>query len=172
MIVAGTGHRPDKLGGYNPTVQRALEHFALAVLTQKRPLGVISGMALGWDQALAIAAVRLGIGFVAAIPFEGQEKRWPASSQAAYNTLLKAASMVHVVTDRAAVSAHPGGIAGVMQARNEWMVDQSQGVLALWNGDRSGGTFNCVQYAKAGRREVINVWPLWDEWFNGGLYLV
>jgi hypothetical protein len=35
-------------------------------------------MARGWDLALAKAAVELGLPLFAAIPFVGQESRWPA----------------------------------------------------------------------------------------------
>ena len=51
-----------------------------------------------------------------------------------------------------------------MQRRNEWMVENSEGVLTLWNGDNLGGTFKCVQYAEAMRKPIINVWP---EFLNG-----
>jgi uncharacterized phage-like protein YoqJ len=170
MILAGTGHRPDKLGGYGRELQAALTGFATVVLTHRRPSGVISGMALGWDQALAIAAIRAGIPFVAAIPFEGQEKRWPSDARAVYSALLAAASAVHIVCERWEVEGE--GIPWAMQERNKWMVDNSGGVLALWNGDRKGGTFNCVQYAKEGRREIINVWADWTEWWESGAYLV
>lgn len=176
MILAGTGHRPDKLGGYSLTLEVALTDFAGRVLARQRPVGVISGMALGWDQALAVAAVRLGIPFVAAIPFEGQESRWPTLAQMHYSWLLKAASHVHVVTPKNSLTDEWQGlqppIAWAMQRRNEWMVDNSTALLALWNGDRKGGTFNCIQYAREGCREITNVWPEWDAWWDSGSYLI
>ena len=46
-------------------------------LERARPDAVISGMALGWDQAVARATADLGIPWVAAITFEGQESKWP-----------------------------------------------------------------------------------------------
>lgn len=170
MIYAGTGHRPNKLGGYSAELDLALTKFARRQLIQTKPTGVISGMALGWDQALAVAAVQTGIGFVAAIPFHGQEKRWPAASQRAYERLLSAASMVYAVCSPEQVG--DAGVSWAMQERNCWMVDNSQGVIALWNGERSGGTYNCVQYAKAGKRQIVNVWPAWEEWWEYGGYLV
>ena len=173
MILAGTGHRPDKLGGYSLTLEVALTDFAGRVLARQRPVGVISGMALGWDQALAVASVRLGIPFVAAIPFEGQESRWPSRAQREYAVLLGAASQVRVISDRDHYrNDHPDVAAyHLMQRRNEWMVDNSTGLLALWNGSK-GGTFNCIQYAREGRREITNVWPEWEEWWESGSYLI
>lgn len=170
MIVAATGHRPNKLGGWSREVHDALCGFALRALADRQPQGVISGMALGWDHAVAVASVRLGIPFVAAIPFEGQESRWSKQAQGDYHKLLLAAEMTHVVCSRERVQDI--GVAAAMQARNEWMVDNATGVLALWNGDRSGGTFNCVQYAVAGRRRIENVWLDWEDWWDGGKYLV
>lgn len=170
MIIAGTGHRPDKLGGHTFEAQLALDRFAVRVLTRLRPSGVISGMALGWDQSVAIACVRTGIPFVAAIPFEGQESRWPLRSQDRYHDILKCASQVHVVSAREAVTE--AGVPWALQKRNEWMVDHSGKLLALWNGDRSGGTFNCVEYARLGRRDIVNVWADWERWWDYGEYLI
>ena len=52
-----------------------------------------------------------------------------------------------------------------MQKRNEWIVDNSLRLLALWDGSK-GGTANCVTYARYGRREIKNVWPEWSEWME------
>ncbi len=38
---------------------------------------------------------------------------------------------------------------GCMQKRNQYMVDKSDLVLAIWNGERSGGTWNTIQYAQS-----------------------
>ena len=57
MNVAGTGHRPNKLGGYDDDIYQRLVTLAMTYLEETRPKRVISGMALGWDQALAEAAV-------------------------------------------------------------------------------------------------------------------
>lgn len=51
MIVAATGHRPNKLGGYaHWDAERAID-LAMRYLTLLKPSRVISGMAQGWDQA-------------------------------------------------------------------------------------------------------------------------
>ena len=59
MIIAGTGHRPDKLGGYSDDVLSKLIKLARTTLFDLKPKKVISGMALGWDMALAYAALAL-----------------------------------------------------------------------------------------------------------------
>lgn len=156
MIVAVTGHRLDKLGGYNHEVQHNLLEFAKIVLPLLKPTKIISGMALGWDQAVAEAAIELGISFVAAVPFVGQESIWPLESQTKYNMLIEHASEIRIISD--------GGYAAYkMQVRNKWMVDNSERLFALWDGS-SGGTANCVRYAEQKMKPITNVWPAWREW--------
>lgn len=148
-ICAATGHRPGKLGGYSPAAADRLDRLAVEYLSITRPDGTISGMALGWDQAWARASVRLGIPFVAAVPFEGQEKTWPAESQVAYQTLLGAADAIFTVCE--------GGYAAwKLQKRNQWMVDRCTRLVSLWDGT-AGGTKNCIDYA-AGRVEIVNLY--------------
>ena len=155
-IFAGTGHRPDKLGGYGADVSTRLVDLARAALTKYRPDEVVSGMALGWDTALALAAIELGIPLTAAVPFEGQERKWRPEQQRLFQAILARASTVVVVS--------PGGYAvWKMQARNEWMVDRATGVLALWNGS-AGGTGNCIEYAHAQQVEIVNLWATWERY--------
>lgn len=51
MIICATGHRPNKLGGYGRDVYARLVKLAYDYLAVQKPDAVISGMALGWDQA-------------------------------------------------------------------------------------------------------------------------
>ena len=167
MIICGTGHRPKKLGGYGAHIHTRLVALAEAALRHYRaidiadclllhvhqPEHVISGMALGWDQALAQAAVNQGIPFTAAIPFVGQESRWPEESQQRYHELLSLAHST-ITLDQGPYSAK------LMQERNEYMVNKSTHVLALWN-HTPGGTGNCVAYAQSVEKPIINLWQSW-----------
>lgn len=85
MIIAATGHRPLKVGGYGRQAYLRLFDVAFAYLREEQNkhaglkhhgLVAVSGMALGWDHAFAAAAWNLGIPFLAIVPFEGQEQRW------------------------------------------------------------------------------------------------
>jgi len=150
LIVCGTGHRPNKLGGYTHEAEAMLHTLANWWLSANRPKEVITGMALGWDTALAISSYNLGIPYTAAIPFRGQEEMWPQKSQDKYNLLLSKAKDIVIVCE--------GGYSSQkMQLRNIWMVDNSQGILALWDGT-SGGTHNCVKYAKTTKKPIYNIW--------------
>jgi uncharacterized phage-like protein YoqJ len=150
MIYAATGHRPDKLGGYDLATTGKVIDFAELVLKHHQPSTVISGMALGWDMAIAQAAIRLDIPFHAYIPFQGQELHWPMATRLYYKALLKLAQ--HVV-----VCSEGGFSKQAMQVRNERMVDNCEMLLALWNGS-SGGTANCLAYAREIGRPYINYW--------------
>lgn len=155
MIVAGTGHRPNKLGGYGLDAKLKLVGLANDWLEANKPTKVISGMALGWDVALAVAALQLGIPLVAAIPFKGQELAWPSSSQKDYNDVLREASEIVYVSEE-------GYAPWKMQIRNEWMVDHCDLVLAIWNGTL-GGTANCVRYAENVDKPIVNLWDKYCE---------
>jgi len=153
--VSVTGHRPDKVGGYDITVRRALGAFAAEQLLQIAPDQVITGMALGWDQAVAGACVLIGIPFVAAIPFSGQARRWPQEAQDRYYRLMECAY------DRVTVCDEFVPVNRALQKRNEWMVDRADEVIALWDGS-FGGTHNCITYANKKGVPVRNLWDRWD----------
>jgi uncharacterized phage-like protein YoqJ len=154
MIIAGTGHRLDKLGGYGKDIADFTYAVASEYLEHNKPDVVISGMAIGWDQALAIAAHKLGIEWWAYVPFPGQEKRWPQLSQQLYNQLLSAAHNVVYIQPH----YHPGAF----QQRNVLMVDHCDEVVALWNGEKKGGTYNCLEYAEKKFKPVTNLWSRYE----------
>lgn len=154
LTICGTGHRPGKLGGFSDGVMHHLIALADGWLAEHRPEVVISGMALGWDQALAIAAIKRGIETRAYVPCHGQESRWPAKSQRLYQKILKRCARTLIACPQA---YRPE----CMQLRNELMVDDSQLVLALWDGS-SGGTANCIRYARKKGRTIVNLWETWD----------
>lgn len=150
MIIAATGHRPDKLGGYGPSAFSNLVDLARQYLIAQKPEGVIVGMALGWDLAFAQGAVGLGIPVHGAVPFKGQASKWPEYQQDIYQRLVSQCASVTVVSE--------GGFsAEAMQARNRWMVDRAHRICALYSGE-AGGTRNCVKYAEQLQRPIDNLW--------------
>lgn len=154
MIIAATGHRPDLLGGYGDDVLSKLSDLAAAELQALHPSKVLVGMALGWDTAVAMACVFLEIPFEAAVPFKGQELRWPKPAQDRYNWLLTMASKVVILSE-----TYEGG--ATMHKRNHWMVDRCDLVLALFSGG-PGGAAGCVEYAEKKGKKIINLWPRWE----------
>lgn len=152
--VAFTGHRPSKLKcGYNTSGKEydIIKQNIKRELNILKPEYCISGMALGIDSIAAEACIELDIPFIAAIPFEGQEKVWPKASQDRYHELLSKAESKHVVCEG-------GYVAWKLQKRNEWMVDKCNLLLAYWDGS-NGGTANCVRYAESKNKLITIIDP-------------
>lgn len=155
MIICATGHRPHKLGGeynlkgpYSKFIYESMRNF----IKENRPKKIISGMALGVDQLWAIAGIRLKHKVTAAIPFKGQELAWPTKSQTLYRTILRNDFVTREIISAGKYSARK------MQVRNEWMVNQSDLVFAVWDGS-NGGTKNCVDFARSINKEVFVLDP-------------
>ena len=150
MIIAATGHRPDKVGGYSDSAGVRRRGIAEQRLIGWGPTKCIVGMALGWDTDVALVCIKLGIPFIAAVPFAGQESRWPEKSRRVFHAVLSHASEVVTVCE--------GGYAPhKMQVRNQWMVDHCDLLLALWDGS-PGGTGNCIAYAQQKGVHINNCW--------------
>lgn len=150
MIIAATGHRPDKLGGYSHDVLDRLASVAVDYLQQNRPSGLITGMAQGWDTACALACMQLHIPYICAIPFLGQESKWPEQAQERYRLLVNAAfKSLLVCRGEYAVWK--------MHKRNEWMVDNCDRLVAMWDGS-TGGTDSCLKYAVKKNKPFDNLW--------------
>lgn len=162
MKIAITGHRPNKLGNdYNltsPLIQ-AIKQNILEILgtiqaneqLDVKDITLITGMALGIDTLFAQIAVENNIPFIAAIPFEGQNAIWPVRSKIVYNQLLDKAKQVINVTGQVGYKPE------YMQLRNQWMVDNCDTLIAVWDGT-PGGTANCVQYA-TNKKRIIRIDP-------------
>jgi hypothetical protein len=160
MIIYGfTGHRPDKLGGYGDDAFRSLVVVATGYLRMRADRGEVdectSGMAQGWDQACAEACCILGLPWTAAIPFLGQESKWPAAARKRYDQLINKAARVQFVS--------PGNFAvWKLHKRNEWMVDASHKMVACWDGVRGqGGTAACIAYAEKVGKPYDNLFERW-----------
>lgn len=136
MIVAFTGHRPERLGNKVNEVYSAIQGF----LMNENPSLVISGMAGGVDQLAAGWARALRIPWVAAVPFPGQHDRWPKQHQDIYMRLLEDAQRIEVISESYSRD--------VYQKRDEWMVDNCDMLVAVWDKVKKGGTYNTIKYAE------------------------
>lgn len=159
LVIAGTGHRPQKLQSawsqYEALTLPRLTALAESALKQAKPVLVISGMALGWDTAIALASINLEIPLIAAVPCLNHAAKWSQSQQDQWQYIIDRAIAVHCPD----VPYTPAA----MQIRNEWMCDRANRLLALWDGS-SGGTANCLKYAKKKGIEVKNLWTSWQKY--------
>lgn len=154
MILAATGHRSQDLGGFSVDASNYLIDVAKTALHQLQPKHVITGMALGWDQAIAHAAIELVIPFTAALPFKHQACKWPKLSRLIHKRLLEEANDVVICSDGDYETYK-------MHKRNEWMVDNADAVLALWSGKDTGGTYSCIKYALQRNKPVHNAYSIY-----------
>lgn len=144
MSIAVTGHRPDKLGGYNnvegfKAIRRHMRAFLLEA--PEGEIELISGGALGIDLLWMQTGILIDFPVIAALPFPGYDSRWPDASRREYEKWLDKCREVRYICE---AGYHPAK----MQTRNEWMVQQADSLVAYWNGS-AGGTCNCVAYAQA-----------------------
>lgn len=159
MDLAVTGHRLNRLG-YQDWVEGRLKDLARVALQKYQPAQVLTGMALGWDMAVAAAAAELKVPFVAVVPFEGQDSFWPDETRLHYTRLLSKATRVEVVV--------PGRLTPeqkktAFKVRNVYLVEHCDVLLALWDGTRSG-TGHCVEVAGALQRKTVNLWASWRQY--------
>lgn len=160
MIVAGTGHRPDKLGGWdNMSDFHRVVEVGMKAIEENNVIGVVSGMAAGWDLALAHAAMELDVHLLCAIPFEGQELRWSRTWQQIYGEAREYATETRVLFTPDRSSKYE--VSQALLNRNHWMVDYIKGkkgkILALWNGTK-GGTAHCIRSSERQGITVVNYW--------------
>jgi uncharacterized phage-like protein YoqJ len=144
MIVAATGHRLHLYPGYrgdgsSSRLREALLVIAMDALEEWSPDLTISGMATGWDMAVAAAAMLTGRPYHAYIPFVGQDRNWGKADKQMYLTLLESADKV--------VTVCPAETRDAYRLRDEAMVDKADRMLAMWLGASAGGTYNTLEYA-------------------------
>lgn len=153
MKVAVTGHRPNKLWGYDLTHLNyiKLQDKLGQVLKDIKCDYAISGMALGVDTIFALTALDIGIKLECAIPCLNQSKMWSKKSRDTYNEILKLAHKVTYVSDKPYAPR-------CMQLRNKYMVDIADKIIAVWDGS-AGGTANCVRYAEKQGKPIYRIDP-------------
>lgn len=156
MILGVTGHRPDKLNNeydMNGPMSLWISNEIDQTLKDLKPQKCICGMALGVDTIFAINCLFHAIPLIAAIPFKGQEKKWPEKSQEIYNKILS-----HELVEVVYVN-NPGYASWKMQKRNEYIVNNCNILLAIWDGSE-GGTGNCIGYATSIKKEILIIDPI------------
>lgn len=154
MIIAFTGSRPQSLGGFilpNPIYNQVCQETE-KLLLELKPEKCISGACIGYDQWAAWVCMKLGIPVVFALPFIGQEKKWPKESQEIYNKLLAKALEVIVVSE-GQYSADK------MFKRNRYLVDNADEIIACC-GNESSGTKYTTDYAEQQNKPIHRIIPI------------
>jgi uncharacterized phage-like protein YoqJ len=152
-----TGHRPDSLGGYDESndlniyIKNQLKLYIEELIISKGIKFFISGGALGVDIWAAEIVLELKqkhkIKLFIAQPFPSQSSKWSQSQKQKYNNVLSRADKVITV------SPDPYS-AEKMRKRNFFMVDNSDYVIAVFNGDYKTGTGHCINYARKNKKNI------------------
>ena len=95
------------------------------------PMVALTGCALGVDQDAAGVWYRMGVPYVAVVPFDGQDSRWPAEARRVYAQVLEKAAGVKVVGDQ---GEDPRA---ALFRRNEWMCCADH-LISVWDGSHGG----------------------------------
>lgn len=151
MIHGVTGHRDvDQKPG-------ELDRFARLSVARMVCAGastIITGMARGWDLAVAQACVDLRVPFWAAVPYWRQPEHWRPADKALWHALIPKAEHCEVTGTLATTEA--------LHKRSYWIVDNCAKLWTLCDGTPSG-TSKCVLYAEETGRKIV---PLWQDWLE------
>ena len=152
-----TGHRPQSLPcGFNEMhpacikIKNQLERLIIGLIEKKNVTHFISGVALGIDTWAAEIVLELkedypNITLEAAVPCRSQICNWNVKAKERYHRLLSLCDKTTLFSEQYT--------ADCMMKRNIYMVDNSDYVIAVWNGKPSG-TGNTVRYAINNKKEV------------------
>lgn len=158
-----SGHRPKKLFGYDHRTDGNMK-FLLKLKTiierliDKRGMNTfITGMALGVDMWSAQIVLQLKekyphIKLVCAIPCINHSTKWNKEDQEIHSYIMSQADLVYYVSEEPYT-------AWCMTDRDKWMVDNSITVVAVWDGEEDGGTWQTIKYARKRQRKIIHLNP-------------
>lgn len=137
-----TGHRPEKLQRSEEEIRIDLEKEIREAI--RDGLNVfITGMARGIDLEAAEIVLQLRsegypVRLICASPYPGFEKSWSGIWKERYGCIVTKADLVRYIC--------PQYSKWCFQIRNEWLVNHSSRVIAVFNGS-PGGTKNTIEYA-------------------------
>ena len=147
-----TGHRPEKMELGEKEIKSLLEK-AIDDAIAEGYVTFITGMAMGtdiWAAEIVLERKKTNkeLHLISALPHSNFESRRSMAEKMRFNKILKKADLVKEINNHY--------FTGCYQVRNEWMVDRSNLVIAVFNGQKSG-TKNTVDYAKRKGIKVMNV---------------
>ena len=118
----------------------------------------ISGMALGFDTLAAVVVRELKrkypkIQFIAAVPFIGQEEKYPPQDKKLYKQLLNAADYTIVVSGK-------GFSNQAYHDRNDFLIENASKMYAYHNGKPRSGTGSTIRKALKQGVMVVNLYDI------------
>jgi uncharacterized phage-like protein YoqJ len=158
-ILAFTGHRPQRMGGFNPDNPTALWVRAQLAAAIGRAIRAgfrtfIAGGALGFDYWAACAVLDQQQQLILALPFAGHDQRWNDQSRIELAALIQ---RTHTAGGEVRYISVPGYSPQKLTIRDHWMIDHAHAVIAGWDGDQRGGTWNAITYARNVQRPIFGI---------------
>ena len=159
---AFTGHRPHKFPWrYDETDNRCVALKSalmeqIAALVETGITDFYSGGADGVDCWASLIVLELkkkkpALRLHMLLPYVGQADKWSDSAQERYHSILKQADSIEYVSHEY--------YDGCMIDRNHRLVEAAGTLLAVYNGERRGGTAATVRYARKLERKIVIVNP-------------
>jgi hypothetical protein len=142
------------------SLDHELSLFAAETLAYHKPTTIISSLALGWETAVAQAAVESGIPLISIIPHIGRETTgWLPEWRERYYNLLGNSKEVIIGSKKASYTRR-------YYLCSKWMLENSDATIFLWDGRRYGNTYRALKYANKHKKPVTNVYQKWMEFLN------
>ncbi len=162
MYCCFTGHRPEQIPwirNEDSDRTKKLKETLSCVIDKAIDDGFTDfycGMARGIDTLAAeIVTQKIddnkNIRLHAALPCPEQQLHWTDNEKLRFERILSCASTKTIIS--------PMYTNSCMLTRNRFMVDNSQRVIAVWNGLFRGGTGFTVRYAKKENKEIHLIRP-------------
>lgn len=171
--VAFTGHRPANFNHkydlkdpiYDP-IKEELNRNIEALINDGHDT-FITGGALGVDMLAFFCVHKLKAKYPhiknkLAIPFKGYYKQWKDDGVKYIKTMIKMMDEFVNVSEQGARYNSGGNVVEQLQLRNEYMIDNCDAVIAVWDGSKSG-THNCIKYAKKNNKKINYVYIIKEE---------
>lgn len=162
LTICFSGHRPNNLPWKEneKCLSFLLFRFKLKkIIINKINQGYthfISGMARGIDLICAELIINLkekyNIFLECAIPCLNQTEKWDDKEKLRYGEILSHADKITTISNRDYYT-------GCMKKRNLYMVENSNILIAIFNGNKKSGTYQTINFAKKANIEIIVLKP-------------
>lgn len=135
MKLMVTGHRTERITGR----EQEIKEWLAKKVDELKPSDCISGMAQGADQIFAEVAYENNIPLICAWPYKRKlhpvEQKYHDYAEVNYFAFHQFQPSCYVTRDK-------------------WMVDNCDIVLAVWDGNPVGGTYDTIEYAKRKHKHI------------------
>ena len=119
-----------------------------------------TGGALGYDTAIAQHILDTKNTLDLYLPYKSYGSNWYSN-----NDRIRLEKHKHQANKVIYINENNTFCTSIMYERNKHIVDNSDVIIALWDGSKSG-TKQCVDYAREQSKKVINIWDNWKEYYE------